>query len=79
MYHKFKPESERKNVTVLFFHENAGNLGLRLDYFQAIYHDLGYDIIAFAYRGYSESIFGDSLKQNFPSEKSIKEDAELIK
>lgn len=60
-----------------FLHENAGNLGLRMDYFQTMYHDLGYNIIAFAYRGYSNSEFAD--KQRFPSEASIKEDADLIR
>jgi len=41
--------------TVVFFHENAGNLGLRLDYFSYLYHEMGYNVIAFAYRGYSDS------------------------
>ena len=41
--------------TVVFFHENAGNLGLRMDYFTLLYHELGFNILAFAYRGYSDS------------------------
>ena len=44
-----------KRPTVLFLHENAGNLGLRMDYFSMLYHELGCNIIAFAYRGYSDS------------------------
>mmetsp|Transcript_9879 Transcript_9879/g.12255 ORF Transcript_9879/g.12255 Transcript_9879/m.12255 type:complete len:88 (+) Transcript_9879:194-457(+) len=40
---------------VVFFHENAGNLGLRLDYFQMLYHEANCDVLAIAYRGYSAS------------------------
>jgi hypothetical protein len=54
--------------TVVFFHENAGNLGLRLDYFSMLYHDMGLNVVSFAYRGYSDSI----LQAGFPSENSIK-------
>ena len=54
---------------VVFFHENAGNLGLRLDYFQLLYHEVNCDILAVAYRGYSAS-------SGTPSEDGIKEDAQ---
>ena len=40
---------------VVFFHENAGNLGYRLDYFAALYHKADCDVLAIAYRGYSSS------------------------
>lgn len=59
---------------MVFFHENAGNLGLRLDYFNMLYHNMGFNIIAFSYRGYSDS----TLEAGFPSESTIKQDAELI-
>jgi len=49
------PDGSFRN-TVVFFHENAGNLGLRLDYFSMLYHDLGFNVIAFAYRGSSDSV-----------------------
>ncbi|KRX02452.1 hypothetical protein PPERSA_10069 [Pseudocohnilembus persalinus] len=51
---KQKFQSE-KAPTVIFFHENAGNLGTRLDFFK-YYHDIVQcNIIAFAYRGYDKS------------------------
>ena len=56
---------------VVFFHENAGNLGLRLDYFQTLYHEVNCDVLAIAYRGYSAS-------SGTPSEEGIKQDAEQI-
>ena len=61
------PDGSFRN-TVVFFHENAGNLGLRLDYFSFLYHDLGLNVISFAYRGYSDSL----LQTGFPNENSIK-------
>ena len=39
----------------MFFHENAGNIGLRMDYFDLVYKELHCDIIIVAYRGYSNS------------------------
>lgn len=56
--------------TVIFFHENAGNLGLRMDYFTMLYHEMGLNVLAFAYRGYS-----DSDHDGEPTEKIIKQDA----
>ena len=67
------PDGSTRN-TVVFFHENAGNLGLRLDYFSMLYHDLGLNVISFAYRGFSDSI----LQAGFPNENSIKQDARII-
>jgi hypothetical protein len=52
MYHE---QNTRNKDTVIFFHENAGNIGLRLDYFELIYHKLEVNIVAVAYRGYSKS------------------------
>ena len=65
MYH------ETCEPTILFLHENAGNLGLRMDYFNMLYHELSYNIIALAYRGWSES----TLAQGNPNEDSLKKDA----
>ena len=56
---------------IVFFHENAGNLGLRLDYFESLYHGLGVDILAFAYRGYSDST-------GAPTEAGLRADAHAI-
>ena len=41
--------------TILFLHENAGNIGLRMDWFELIYNRLDVNIVSFAYRGFSRS------------------------
>ena len=70
-YMKHLGADPRSRRLIVFFHENAGNLGLRLDYFQQLYHVLGVDILAFAYRGYSDST-GE------PTEEGLKSDAHAI-
>lgn len=67
----FRSEELENRRLVVFFHENAGNIGLRLDYFQQLYHTLGIDVIVFAYRGYSDST-------GLPREESIKQDAHAV-
>jgi fermentation-respiration switch protein FrsA (DUF1100 family) len=52
-------------------HENAGNIGLRLDFYEALYHQVGVNIVTFAYRGYSYS-------EGSPSEEGLKLDADAI-
>ena len=49
-------------------HENAGNIGLRLDYFEHIHKHLEVNILCVAYRGYGSSM-------GTPSETGIKMDA----
>ena len=56
---------------VIFFQENAGNLGLRMDYFQTLYHEANCDIVAVAYRGYSSST-------GKPSEEGLKLDSKAV-
>ena len=56
---------------VIFFHENSGNIGLRMDYYVQLYKMLGIDILAMAYRGYSDST-GE------PNELNLKQDAHAI-
>ena len=53
---------------MVFFHENAGNLGLRMDYLAMVYQELHCDIVVVAYRGYSHS-------SGVPSEYGLKLDA----
>lgn len=53
---------------MVFFHENAGNIGLRMDYFETLYKNLGINIVSIAYRGYSAS-------EGKPSEKGLIMDA----
>ena len=64
MYH----ENSKEKDTVIFMHENAGNIGLRLDYFELIFNNLDVNIVAVAYRGFSGS-------QGTPSEEGIIRDA----
>ena len=50
--------------TIIFFHENAGNIGLRLDYFQLVCIQVNVNVLSVAYRGYSGS-------QGTPSEAGL--------
>ena len=52
-------------------HENAGNIGLRLDYYHMLYSQLNVNIVTFAYRGYSNS-------EGAPTEDGIKLDADAM-
>ena len=61
----------KKRRLMIFFHENAGNIGLRLDYFQWIYNRSNADILTVAYRGYSDST-------GKPSEEGLQLDARAI-
>jgi fermentation-respiration switch protein FrsA (DUF1100 family) len=47
--------------TILFLHENYGNLGMRLDFFELIVKKVQCNVICFSYRGFSKS-------EGFPSE-----------
>ena len=48
-------QDPKDKPTIIFFHENAGNIGLRLDYFQLLYTQVQCNILSVAYRGYSAS------------------------
>lgn len=53
-----RPESiaERKSrATVLFFHENAGNMGLRMENMRMMYQECKVNVVILSYRGYGES------------------------
>ena len=65
---KSEPEKQR---TIIFLHENAGNLGLRNDWFELIYKRLGCNILAVAYRGYSHS-------EGHPDQQGLLLDADAI-
>jgi abhydrolase domain-containing protein 13 len=65
------PDSQRKrNPTIVFFHGNAGNIGLRLPNAIQMYRDLNANVLQVEYRGYGDS---DSVS---PSEAGLKLDAE---
>lgn len=52
LYQKVEPE---KKNTIIFFHENAGNIGLRMDWFEIIYKSLNCNIVGVSYRGFGRS------------------------
>jgi len=58
--------------TIVFLHENAGNIGLRIPYFKYLVENLGVNILTMAYRGYSYS------DQAVPDEAGLKLDADAI-
>jgi hypothetical protein len=41
--------------TAVFMHENTGNLGQRLEFFDLLVKKIGVNVVCFAYRGYSKS------------------------
>jgi hypothetical protein len=53
--------------TIVFMHENAGNIGLRMDYFEKLIESLDVNILTIAYRGFSQS-------EGTPTEQGIKQD-----
>ena len=61
----------RNKDTIIFLHENAGNIGLRLDWFELIYHKLDVNIVCVAYRGYSRS-------EGEPTQEGILQDAQAM-
>lgn len=82
MYHEDQEQEKTSSTvfkeernTVVFFHENAGNLGLRLNYFSMLYHEMGFNVLAFAYRGYSPSNLESA---SYPNEAILKNDAKII-
>lgn len=64
------PKGERP--TFVFMHENAGNIGMRIPYYEKIIKNLGVNILSMAYRGYS---YSDDVK---PTEDGLRKDGETI-
>ncbi|KAF2710545.1 BEM46 family protein-like protein [Pleomassaria siparia CBS 279.74] len=58
-----------RNITVLMFHGNAGNIGYRLPIGQILENDLGCNVLMLQYRGYG-------LSTGSPSEKGLMIDAQ---
>jgi pimeloyl-ACP methyl ester carboxylesterase len=57
--------------TVIFCHENAGNIGLRVNNLVAVSRHLGVDVVAFDYRGYGSS-------SGKPSEEGLMLDTQAV-
>jgi hypothetical protein len=55
----------------VFFHENAGNIGLRMDWFEQMYKRLKVNIVCVAYRGYSRS-------EGEPGQEGIMKDVDVV-
>ena len=61
----------RRPPTVIYFHGNAGNLGMRLPLYEELYFRLGMNVVAFDYRGYGRST-------GKPDEVGLQADAEAV-
>lgn len=62
---------EPKAPTLIYFHGNAGNIGIRLDVFQEIYFKVKANVVAVDYRGYGCS-------EGVPSEIGFLADADAV-
>ena len=66
-----KSDNHTKKPTVIFFHENAGNIGTRLSYLKYYISQSNVNVLLVAYRGYSDS-------EGSPNEAGIMLDGEAI-
>ena len=66
-----KQKNAYSHETVIYFHENAGNIGNRLFAIEALYFELEVNILFVGYRGYGHS-------EGSPSEPGLELDAEAI-
>ena len=67
----YQPDETTKRNTIVFLHENAGNIGLRMDWFEIVYKTLNVNIVAVAYRGFSRS-------EGHPTQEGLLLDSEAI-
>ena len=68
------PQSKERNLpTIIFFHGNAGNIGVRIPNAIELFN-LDANVLLAEYRGYGES----TPAHTKPSEKGIKADAEVV-
>lgn len=61
----------REAPTIIYFHGNAGNLGMRLPLYEELFFRLGMNVVAFDYRGYGRST-------GKPNEAGLRLDAEAV-
>ncbi len=66
-----KQKNPYAHETLIYFHENAGNIGNRLYAIEALYFELEVNIIIVGYRGYGHS-------QGTPTEAGLELDADAI-
>mmetsp|Transcript_20961 Transcript_20961/g.45452 ORF Transcript_20961/g.45452 Transcript_20961/m.45452 type:complete len:437 (-) Transcript_20961:159-1469(-) len=72
LYHPENGPNQKKVPTIIYFHGNAGNIGLRLPNAMQMYHHLKANIWLIEYRGFGDS---DDVK---PTESGLKLDAEAV-
>ncbi len=63
-------DAANADITLLWFHGNAGNMGHRLDDLALFHHLLGINVFIFDYRGYGNS-------QGKPSERGVYRDSSV--
>jgi fermentation-respiration switch protein FrsA (DUF1100 family) len=66
-----KQKNPLSHETLIYFHENAGNIGNRLHVIEMIYFELEVNVLIVGYRGYGHS-------EGTPSEAGLGLDAEAI-
>lgn len=66
-----KQKNAVTHETIIYFHENAGNIGNRLYAIEALYFELEVNVLIVGYRGYGHS-------EGAPSEAGLELDAEAI-
>jgi len=66
-----RQDKPRERPTLIFFQENAGNMGLRLPSMYTLFDKLGVNILMVSYRGYGRS-------EGVPFEAGIKLDADAV-
>eukprot|EP00587_Corethron_hystrix_P004767 CAMPEP_0113320826 /NCGR_PEP_ID=MMETSP0010_2-20120614/14517_1 /TAXON_ID=216773 ORGANISM="Corethron hystrix, Strain 308" /NCGR_SAMPLE_ID=MMETSP0010_2 /ASSEMBLY_ACC=CAM_ASM_000155 /LENGTH=386 /DNA_ID=CAMNT_0000178761 /DNA_START=87 /DNA_END=1244 /DNA_ORIENTATION=- /assembly_acc=CAM_ASM_000155 len=64
-----------KHPTIIFFHGNAGNIGMRLPNAADMVHKLNVNVLLVEYRGFGES-FDNIRNDGRPDEAGLKKDAE---
>ena len=66
-----KQKNPAMHETIIYFHENAGNIGNQLFAVEALYFELEVNVLIVGYRGYGHS-------EGTPSEAGLEIDAEAI-
>lgn len=66
-----KQKNPSAHETIIYFHENAGNIGNRLYAIEVMYFELEVNVLIVGYRGYGHS-------QGTPSEEGLEIDAEAV-
>jgi len=66
-----KQKNSYMHETIIYFHENAGNIGNRLFAIETLYFELEVNVLIVGYRGYGHS-------QGTPTEAGLELDADAI-